>query len=132
MKNVSDILILFVDDESDTISGLKRFFHKSPFRKAFAGSGSEALHILEQEKADILVTDVLMPDMGGLELMHRAKIRHPGLVCMLITGSNDVEQIINSAGPGNIYSYITKPIEPDSFRKNIESAVDHCRYPHGV
>lgn len=131
MKNISDIRVLFVDDESDTISGLKRFFRTSPFGKAFAGSGAEALQLLESQGADILVTDALMPGMSGIELVSHAKRRHPELLCMLVTGSNDVGKIVVSAGSGNIYGYVTKPVDPESFRKNIESAVNHCRDPHG-
>lgn len=126
MKSISDILVLFVDDESDTISGLKRFFRKAPYRKAFAESGAKALQLLEEEPVDILVTDALMPMMDGPELIRTAKSRYPALLCLLITGSNEVEQIIRSAGTGNIAGHITKPVDPEKFKKAIDDAVSHC------
>jgi len=128
MKSISDILVLFVDDEGDTISGLKRFFRKAAYCKAFAESGEEALQILEEETVDILVTDALMPGMGGAELIRRAKSGYPDIECILITGSNDVEQIVKSVDAGTILDYVSKPIDPDGFRHIIDKAVErHCR-----
>lgn len=132
MKKIDDIIVLFVDDERDTISGLQRFFRKSPFRKAFAESGAEALRILEHESVDILVTDALMPNMGGPELIRRAKSRYPELVCLLISGANEVEQIVKSVGAGTLFDYVTKPIDPERFRQTIDRAVAGCsRAPSG-
>ncbi|NTV97659.1 MAG: response regulator [Chlorobiaceae bacterium] len=132
MKKISDILVLFVDDEGDTISGLKRFFRTAPFRKAFAGSGAEALRMLEEQEADVLVTDVLMPDMNGIELISLAKSMHPEMLCVLVTGSNDTDEIFKSADTENIFNYVMKPVDPVSFRKNIDSAVALCCTPHEV
>jgi DNA-binding NtrC family response regulator len=123
MKSITDILILFVDDERDTISGLKRFFRRSHFRKEFAESGAEALNIMEKESVDILVTDALMPNMGGCELIHKAKSRYPDIVCILITGANEIEQIVKSLDAGIIMDYMTKPIDPEVFRNIIDKAV---------
>jgi|WetSurMetagenome_2_1015567.scaffolds.fasta_scaffold706490_2 phosphoserine phosphatase RsbU/P len=123
MKSISDILILFVDDECDTISGLKRFFRRSGFRKVFAQSGAEALDIMDHESVDILVTDALMPNMGGCELIRTAKSRYPDIMCILITGANEVEQIVKSVDTGTILDYLSKPIDPDVFRNIIDKAV---------
>ncbi len=126
MKNISDILVLFVDDESDTINGLKRFFRTAPFRTEFAGSGAEAMQMIERNPADILVTDVLMPGMSGIELAKRAKSRQPGMLCMLVTGSNNMDEIVRSSKTANIFNYLSKPVDPVSFRQNIEHAVSLC------
>ncbi len=126
MKNIADILVLFVDDETDTLSGLKRFFRKAPYRKAFAGSGQEALELMEKEQADILVTDALMPKMSGPELIKRVRTRYPEVLCLLITGSNEAEQIVRAVGRDSIFRYLAKPIDPEPFRAAIDSAVDRC------
>lgn len=130
MKSITDILVLFVDDEVDTISALKRFLRKQPFRKAFACSGAEAIGIIEEGQVDILVTDALMPNMSGPELIKIVNTRYPGILCLLVTGSNDVDEIVQSIGEGNIFSFITKPIEPEPFIRFIEASVDHYNLLH--
>jgi phosphoserine phosphatase RsbU/P len=131
MKSITDIVVLFVDDEADTISALKRFFRKEPYRRAFAGSGAEALTLLENGNVDILVTDALMPNMNGQELIGMVRNRYPDILCLLVTGSNEVDQIVKSVGIGNIFGYVTKPIDPESFKRAIADAVDHYRQSHG-
>ncbi|HWQ26871.1 MAG TPA: response regulator [Chlorobaculum sp.] len=130
MKSISDIVVLFVDDESDTINALKRFLRKEPFRKIFVDSGDEALKVLEEGNVDILVTDALMPNMSGPELIRLAKSRYPDIICLLVTGSNDVDQIVKSVGSSNIFGFIVKPIEPEPFKKSITEAVEHYHKNH--
>lgn len=131
MKSITDILVLFVDDEVDTISALKRFLRKQPFRKAFACSGAEAIGIIETERVDILVTDALMPNMSGRELIETVNASYTGILCLLVSGSNDVGEIVESIGEGNIFSFITKPIEPEPFIRFIEESIDHYIRQHG-
>lgn len=125
MKSITDILVLFVDDEVDTISALKRFLRKQPFRKAFACSGVDALDIIAEGGVDILVTDALMPLMSGPELIETVKRRYPEIICMLVTGSNEVDEIVQSIGVENIFSFLTKPIEPEPFISAIMAAIAH-------
>jgi DNA-binding NtrC family response regulator len=125
MKSISEIVVLFVDDESDTINALKRFLRKEPFKKVFVESGDEALKVLEGGNVDILVTDALMPNMTGPELIMVVRSRYPDIRCLLVSGSNEVEQIVKSVGIGNIFGFIVKPIEPEPFRKTIAEAVEH-------
>lgn len=130
MKSISDIVVLFVDDEVDTISALKRFLRKEPYGKAFAESGAEALKLMEERAVDILVTDALMPNMTGQELIRAVRSQYPEIICLLVTGSNEVEQIVKSVGVGNIFGFITKPIDLEPFLKAINEAIDHYRHSH--
>ena len=130
MKSITDIVVLFVDDETDTINALKRFLRKEPFRKIFVDSGEEALKALENGDVDILVTDALMPNMSGPELIRVARSRYPDIICLLVTGSNDVDQIVKSVGVGNIFGFIVKPIEPEPFKKSIAAVVEHFQKTH--
>jgi DNA-binding NtrC family response regulator len=130
MKSISDIVVLFVDDEVDTISALKRFLRKEPYCKAFAESGAEALKLMDAGPVDILVTDALMPNMTGPELIQAVRSQYPDIICLLVTGSNEVEQIVKSVGVGNIFGFITKPIDLEPFLKAINEAIDHHRHNH--
>ncbi|NTW52571.1 MAG: response regulator [Chlorobiaceae bacterium] len=127
MKSIPDIVVLFVDDETDTINALKRFLRKEPFTKIFVESGDEALKKLEGGGVDILVTDALMPNMSGPELIRAVRAGYPEIISLLVTGSNDVEHIVKSVGVGNIFGFIMKPIEPEPFKKAIAEAIEHYR-----
>lgn len=131
MKSISDIVVLFVDDEADTISALKRFLRKQPYRKAFAGSGREALEFMAESGADIVVTDAMMPGMSGQELIKLVKASFPDTLCLLVTGSNEIEQLIHAVGERNIFGFIAKPIEPEPFTRSITEAVEHVRETRG-
>jgi DNA-binding NtrC family response regulator len=131
MRSITDIVVLFVDDETDTINALKRFLRKEPFTKIFVDSGDEALKVLEGGSVDILVTDALMPNMSGPELIREVRSRYPDIICLLVTGSNEVDHIVKSVGIGNIFGFIVKPIEPEPFKKAITAAVDYYHKRQG-
>ena len=125
MKELSDISILFVDDEQDTLGSLKRFLRKEPYIKYFATSGKEALELLETYDIKILLTDLRMPEMTGMELINRVKISHPDIVRVILSGIHDIDQIIESINTGEVFRFIPKPIEPQGFKKIITDAIDY-------
>jgi len=125
MKELSEIAILFVDDEQDTLGSLKRFLRKEPYIKYFASSGKEALELLETHDITILLTDLRMPEMTGMELINRVKIRYPDIVRVILSGIHDIDQIIESINTGEVFRFIPKPIEPEGFKKIIRDAIDY-------
>lgn len=127
MKNISDIVVLFVDDEVETISALKRFLRREPYRKIYAESGAEALELLEKECIDIIVSDVRMPNMSGKELIRRVKTSFPETICLLTSGDNETDQIVKCVGNDNIFGFIPKPIDAETFKKTVNSAIDFYR-----
>lgn len=124
MKNLTDIIILFVDDELETLSALNRFLRREPYRKVFADSGAKALEHMENGGADIIISDVHMPSMSGLELIRVVKERYPGTICLLNSGANEIDQIVKSIEADSIFGFITKPIEPETFKQSIHDAID--------
>jgi len=125
MKDLSEIAILFVDDEQDTLGSLSRFLRKEPYIKYFATSGKEALELLETHDIQILLTDLRMPEMSGMELINRVKISHPDMVRVILSGIHDIDQIIESINTGEVFRFIPKPIEPQGFKKIITDAIDY-------
>lgn len=125
MKDLSEIAILFVDDEQDTLGSLSRFLRKEPYIKHFATSGKEALQLLETHDIQILLTDLRMPEMSGMELINRIKISHPDIVRVILSGIHDIDQIIESINTGEVFRFIPKPIEPQGFKKIITDAIDY-------
>ncbi len=125
MKELSDVALLFVDDEQDTLDSLSRFLRREPYIKHFATSGKEALELLETCNIAILLTDLRMPEMSGMELISQVKTSHPDIVRIILSGIHDIDQIIESINTGEVFRFIPKPIEPQGFKKIITDAIDY-------
>lgn len=125
MRNPSDIVVLFVDDEADILSSLKRFLRKEPYHKLFAETASEALELLERNNVSIIISDYNMPDMSGLELMKRVNASYPEIVSLVISGDNNVQHIFDLNDTCNIFRVITKPVEPATLKEIINDAIQH-------
>jgi sigma-B regulation protein RsbU (phosphoserine phosphatase) len=127
MKNPEELTVLFVDDEPDILSSLSRFLKREPYRKLIAESGASALALMDEAEVDIIVSDLRMPGMNGLELISEVKRRKPGTVRMMLSGSQDIDQIIEAINTGEVFRFIPKPVEPDSFRAIVNDAIDYYR-----
>ncbi|MBV5326023.1 MAG: SpoIIE family protein phosphatase [Chlorobium sp.] len=125
MKNIADITVLFVDDEADILSSLNRFLRREPYKKLFAENGKKALSLLEEHAVALVVTDLRMPEMNGLELISAVKERNPDVIRLILSGSQDFDQIIESINKGEVFRFIPKPVDPDAFRKVLNDAIDY-------
>jgi len=123
---MKDVTILFVDDEANILKSLRRSLLKEPYGKRFAGSGREALEILEKEPVHVIVCDMKMPEMDGLTLLRKVKERHPEVVRMVLSGAaTDVFQLVEAINTGEIFRYVLKPLEPSVFKETLRAAIDH-------
>ncbi|MCB2182364.1 MAG: response regulator [Desulfobulbaceae bacterium] len=110
--------LLLVDDEPEITSYLQIFLNDLSYSSQTATSADEALKIIEQNEIDILITDIRMPGMNGLELMARAKANNPNMQCMIITGHGDLDLAQKAIRQGAL-DFICKPIKFEE----VESAV---------
>jgi DNA-binding NtrC family response regulator len=104
--------ILLVDDESTTQDTLGMFLETEGYRVATAGSGKEALTRIESEEFDIIVTDVVMPGVSGLEVLDRSRVLNPAAAVVVITGHATVEMAIEALRRG-AWDYLQKPFGLD-------------------
>jgi two-component system response regulator PilR (NtrC family) len=104
--------ILLVDDESTTQDTLGMFLETEGYRVATAGSGKEALTRIESEEFDVIVTDVVMPDVSGLEVLERSRVLNPAAAVVVITGHATVEMAIEALRRG-AWDYLQKPFGLD-------------------
>ena len=100
--------ILVVDDESTTQDTLGLFLETEGYRVAIAGSGEEALSRIEQQAFDVIVADVVMPGVSGLEVLERSRTLNPGAAVILMTGHATVEMAIEALRKGAC-DYLQKP-----------------------
>lgn len=101
--------ILVVDDEHLVRWSICRFLESEGFEAREASSGREALEIMATEEVSILVTDLMMPGMDGVELIRRARALNPGLAVLVVTAVDSPEPIQSARMAGAVKTF-TKPI----------------------
>jgi len=116
--------ILFVDDEKNILSSLKRLFRKVTETVFTAESGAEGLEILGNEKVDIVVSDMRMPEMDGAQFLEKVAENWPGTVRILLTGYADITSTINAINNGSIYRYISKPWDDEDIVLSVRQALE--------
>jgi len=105
--------ILFVDDEINVLHGYRRNL-RSLFDVHIANSGSEALKIIaEQGDFAVIISDYRMPEMDGIELLHKVKEISPDTIRIILTGFADMQIAIEAINEGNIFRFLTKPLPTD-------------------
>ncbi|MCP3888060.1 MAG: SpoIIE family protein phosphatase [Desulfobulbaceae bacterium] len=125
MKTIEKLSILFVDDEPSVLTSLCRFLRKERYQTFFAPSGKEALEIMESREINILVTDLRMPEMSGMELISTVKSRYPDTIRVILSATRDIEQTIESINTGEVFRFISKPLDPEPFKKIIMDTVEY-------
>ena len=125
MANYSEITILFVDDESFILSSINRFLRKETYNKLFAKNGLEALELIRQNNVSIVVSELRMPEMNGLELISAVKKQNPDILRLILSGSQDIDPIIESINTGEVFRFIPKPVDPPAFKEILNDAIDY-------
>ncbi|HEX8614729.1 MAG TPA: HD domain-containing phosphohydrolase [Telluria sp.] len=116
--------VLCVDDEPNILSALRRLFRPEGYRVLVAESGAAGLAILEQEKVDLVISDMRMPEMDGARFLENVRQRWPGTLRLLLTGYSDVSSILAAINRGEIYRYITKPWDDNDILLVVRHALE--------
>lgn len=109
----STATLLFIDDEANILSSLKRLFRPLGYIILTAESGADALGILENTTVDLVISDMRMPNMSGAEVLEKIHNQWPDVVRILLTGYSDMSSTIAAINRGEIYRYIAKPWHDD-------------------
>lgn len=113
--------ILLVDDEPEILFSLRGLLRRD-FEIHTAQSGAEAMEVLKQHAIHVIMTDQRMPDMTGVQLLHRVAGEHPQAIRIVFTGYADIKAVIDAVNEGHIYRYITKPWDPDELLSVLRQA----------
>ncbi len=116
--------ILVVDDEPNYRLILSELLKDENYEVFTAGSGAEAMKVLRETDLDLIITDMLMPGMTGLELLTEAKIFDPDLPIIMITAFGEVEKAVAAMQAG-AFNYLTKPFNNDELLVSIQKAIEH-------
>ena len=125
MKQNSEdtIQVLVVDDEKIMQDSLSRILTKEGYEVQTASSGEEAIEKFDREFFDIVLLDIKMPGIGGIETLRRLKEMDPAITILIVTGYPSIDSAVKAIKLG-AYDYITKPFTPDVLRVAINRALE--------
>lgn len=116
------VRILIVEDDRNTLSGLLEILGQEGFEVVGAESAKKAFRILKKQGFDILLTDLKMPDMSGMELYERSLPIAPEMKTIVMTAYSSVKDAVEAMKKG-VYEYLTKPLDLDELFVIIEKAI---------
>jgi sigma-B regulation protein RsbU (phosphoserine phosphatase) len=123
----SDIHILIVDDETVTLDALKRLLRKESYTAHFASGGAEALDLCKSINFTVVITDLRMAEMSGIELIDNLKVNYPDIIRIILSGTEDIDLIVDSINTGQVFRFIPKPIIPEIFKSIINDAIGYYK-----
>jgi DNA-binding NtrC family response regulator len=115
--------VLVVDDELDFLETLVKRLERRGFHVTGVGGASEALKLLEEKRYDVIVSDVLMPGMNGIELLHEIKTRWESTQVILLSGHGGEDIDLRGMAYG-AYAYLVKPVSLNTLVETVHKAFE--------
>lgn len=116
--------VLIIDDEPSLRDGLKEFLDDEGYDVHLAANGNEGLTVFQRLKPDLVVTDLRMPGISGMELIRHIKTAHRDTAVIVITGYGSMESAVDAIRL-DVFDFITKPIDLDKLKETLDRAQDH-------
>jgi two-component system response regulator PilR (NtrC family) len=117
--------VLVIDDELSVADALKVILSDSGYQVAVAMSGAEALEKLGKRRFDLVITDVRLPDISGLDVLRHLRRSHPGVLAIIITAHHTPELAAESLSLGAV-AVLLKPFSPSDLLTVIQIAFSGC------
>ncbi len=116
--------ILVVDDEAVIRKGLRRVLERYGYQVAVSESGFSAVERLQEENFHLVLTDLKMPGMDGIEVLKAIRVLQPEVPVVIITGYSTVDTAVEAMKNG-AFDYISKPFTPEQITEKVEKALEH-------
>jgi two-component system response regulator HydG len=116
-------LVLLVDDEPALLESLRKIFEREGVQVATAHSGAAALDILRKQRVGVLLTDMMMPGMTGMDLLRAARTLAPETEVVLMTAYGTVEAAVEAMKEG-AYDFVTKPVKRAHVTRIVRNALE--------
>ncbi|MEM6987651.1 MAG: response regulator [Pseudomonadota bacterium] len=114
--------ILLVDDDHDVLGAYARFLRLNAMQVTVADQPSRALHVLNEQPLDLVITDLRMPSMSGLEFAKSVRATNPLLPILFISGYAKLTDVVTAMRLGAI-DFVEKPIEPDLLLQQVQDII---------
>jgi two-component system, OmpR family, response regulator len=124
----SGLRVLLVEDDDDNRELMAEVLETSGYEVLSAASGQDGLKMLSEHSVDVVVTDVGMPGMGGLEVAKASKAIAPAVPVVIVTGWAEREDIARARGR-EVDAVLIKPVDPDALTAAVNDAVQGRTHP---
>jgi two-component system response regulator HydG len=121
--NDSQPILVIADDDRNNVLALEKVFQREGFRVITAPGGAEALAAVREGRIDVVLTDLMMPGMGGVELLDAIKAAQPEVEVVLMTAYGTVETAVTAMKRG-AYDFVEKPVKRQVIVKTVRKALE--------
>lgn len=115
--------ILIVDDEEIVIRSCRRILGNSMYAVDSAHDGQDALRKVDETDYDLMILDIMMPGIDGLEVLQHVKERHPTVDVIMMTGLSEIQTAVKAMKLG-AFDYLSKPFDPDELKLVVDRALE--------
>ena len=123
LKNMKNYKILFIDDDREILSIVDQYLSRCGFSVTTETSGLKAIEMIRADHFSVVFSDLIMPDIGGMDLLTRIKALSPDTEVIIVSGYGTIELAIQAMKSGS-YDFLQKPINFDRFRILIERIIE--------
>jgi len=120
---MENLKILLVDDEEEFVTTLAERLELRGLQARVALNGEAALKMIEADTPEIVILDVMMPGIGGFEVLRRIKAQHPQLPVILLTGRGSEKEGVKGMQLG-AFDYLMKPLNIEELIKKMQEAIE--------
>lgn len=114
--------ICIVDDEPAILNTLSSILEEEGYHITLAKTGEEALKVIQQEPPDVVILEVWIPDLDGLEVLKRVRAQFPNIMVIMMSGHGSVETAVKATKLG-AYDYLEKPLDPERVITVVANAI---------
>jgi DNA-binding NtrC family response regulator len=118
------VTVLFVDDEPIVLRAIQRALASAPFQVIVSDNPLDVLKLLSQQRIDVLVSDIDMPEMNGLELLRRVRQGWPNVLRMVLTGRATLSRALEAVNEGEVTRIFEKPLDVERFRESMRALAE--------
>ena len=115
------VKLLLVDDDQDLRQDMRTFFHRSGYQVSDCGTGPDAMELTDRKHFDVIILDMVMPGMSGLELLEKMKARGCDSEIVMLTGEGTIESAVEAIKKG-AREFLTKPIRLKELERLVQKA----------
>ncbi|MBN2530638.1 MAG: response regulator [Deltaproteobacteria bacterium] len=118
----NNVPLLVVDDDPPVASSLRRLFRRAGFTVTVAGSGTEAVSLLDSTTPGVVISDYRMPDLSGIDVLLEVQRRFPKTICVLISGYADsgaLQASMKKLQKGRHFFFVPKPWNDEAFVQRV-------------
>ena len=118
--------ILIIDDEKSVLDMLNVVFKKEGYRVKKSLSAQKALELIEEEDFDLILSDIRLPQISGMELLRKVKEKKPGIPVIMITAYGTIKQAVEALKAGAI-DYVVKPFDVEELKIIVSQGLEKIK-----